>query len=122
MSLVLAPDDLASGMFVAVHSRRQRFMVHQTEDRSLLTAIPAETGPPVPCGVPLRVIGLSLPFAACAVLHPGGAESGPAIIDLRDVQLCRLDGSFIASIAAFATDDDEEVDEEDDQVRVEQCL
>ena len=34
-------------------------------------------------GIPLRIIGLSLPFVACAIIEPGGREAGPTILDIR---------------------------------------
>ena len=58
-------------------------------------------------GVPLRVVGISLPFVACGVLKPGGGLDGPVIIDLRYVQLSRLTREFVVAIEQFTSDDAE---------------
>ncbi len=62
---------------------------------------PDETVAPVPPGVPLQVVGTSLPFAACAVIHPGGGQSGPIIVDLRNIRLAKINTEFIDSITSF---------------------
>ena len=63
---------------------------------------------PVPAGYPMRVLEVSLPFAACVVIEPGGSESGPAIIDLRSFQLCRVSKEFVEAIQGFKDQNEEE--------------
>lgn len=100
MSLILATDDLNAGMFVAVFAPRVSKPSHRTVGTDcpgalLLAPIP------VPPGIPLRILGVSVPFVACAVIEPGGIEAGPVVIDLRTVTLARIDPAFVDSIAKF---------------------
>ncbi len=69
---------------------------------------------PVPVGIPLRVLERSLPFVVCAVIEPGGSEAGPIILDLREVQLCRLRSGFVKAIVSFESSDPEAEDESED--------
>ena len=55
----------------------------------------------VPLGAPLRILGLSLPYLLCAVVHPGGAELGPAIIDIRTACLMRVEPRYLNAIRDF---------------------
>ncbi len=111
MSLILAVDDVTPGMFAAIHSCwRPRAIIRRGQPIATETAL--ESPAPVPPGVPLRVIGVSLPFAACAVVQPGGEEAGPVIVDLRAVRLSRLDPAFVDSIASFDPGHMTEADDE----------
>ena len=103
MSTILNADDLATGMFVAVHSpspqNRLRFRPSDVEESAIeLIERPPS---PVPPGVPMRILGISLPFLACAVLKPGGGLDGPVIVDVRAVRLSRLSSGYIAAISNF---------------------
>jgi hypothetical protein len=66
-----------------------------------------------PRGVPLRVLGVSLPFVACAILKPGGGECGPTILDVRRVRLARLDPSYVEAISSFTPTPHEDIDDDD---------
>ena len=52
-------------------------------------------------GVPLRVLGISLPFLVCGVLQPGGQELGPQIVDVRRTSLALLDEAYVQAIIDF---------------------
>ena len=108
MSLMITADDLSSGMFVAVHSLRtaQRIRVRPSDDAEVALELDVPTPVPAPIGVPLKVIGISLPFIACAVLKPGGGFDGPLIIDLRCVQLSRVTADFVTAIEQFMSSDE----------------
>lgn len=104
MGSILAADDLAPQMFVAVHS-------HCRSDRNVRRAGPYgievhEVPPasPVPPGVPLQVMASSLPFVVCSILEPGGNLDGPVILDLRAVRLMRLAPEFVEAVAAYSTE------------------
>lgn len=118
MSAVLAPDDLSQGTLVAVHSqRRQVGFIRRHGDDGIEFREAAPTAP-VPTGVPLEILGISLPFVACAVIEPGGTRAGPVILDIRTVRLARLSGSFVAAVVGFepaaAQGDEEEFDADED--------
>ena len=105
MGTLIAADDLTNNDYVAVHSpksNRPDAWNNGKNENHFITEYS-----PVPPGYPLRVIGLSLPFAACCVLEPGGRESAPMILDLRNIQLCRLSNEFVNSIASFQSSDEE---------------
>ena len=105
MASILVADDLAPEMFVTVHSVRQqgtrvqRHGPHEFEVHEVVA--------PVSPGLPLQVLGISLPFVVCSVLNPGGGHSGPVIIDLRTVCLARVAPQFIDAIVAFDAPDTE---------------
>ncbi len=98
MGMLITADDLSRNDYVAIHSVKKR----RSSNRSTRVFPGTEApGSPVPPGYPLRVLGLSLPFAACCLIEPGGEESGPMVLDLRRVQLCRLSSDFIDAICTF---------------------
>ena len=68
----------------------------------------ARTPPPVREGVPLKVLGVSLPFVLCSVLCPGGTEAGPEIIDVRHHKVVRLDVSYVQAVKDFKKPDQSE--------------
>ena len=104
MGTLLKADDLTKGQFVAVHSLSPLArLCRESIDEREASVPPA----PVPLGFPLRVLEVSLPFVACSLLQPGGKESGPMIIDLRNVRLCRLSNRFIEAIKAFPPESDQ---------------
>ena len=101
--MILAPDDIQVDSHVAIHStRRPRLM--RTKVNSLRNAV-LETEfvdePPVPQGVPLRVLATSLPFILCSVMEPSGTEAGPVIIDVRTVNLTRMSAAFVQALVEF---------------------
>lgn len=100
MGLILAPDDIAANAFVAIHSVVPACRPRLGKPR-LVPIAPSLM--PVPPGLPLRVLEVSLPFVACAMIEPDGSESGPVIIDLRHIRLCRLNGQFVSAITSFAS-------------------
>ena len=62
--------------------------------------------------MPLQISQLSLPFVACAIIEPGGREAGPTILDIRKVQLCKLDDNYVNALVNFTTgveQDDEDM-------------
>lgn len=101
MSSVLAADDLNIGDYVAVHSTRHMAIVQDEEGTQLAIDPCSLAALAVGIGVPLRVIGMSLPFVACGVLVPGGSEPGPVILDVRRVHLIRLSSEFVQCLADF---------------------
>ena len=105
MGMLLAADDISAGDFVTIHSPEPKVL------RNLLHAgHEPPSGPhlmPVIPGVPLRVLEVSLPFVACSVIEPGRSESGPSIIDLRIVRLCRINRDFVDAIQSFVVNRDE---------------
>lgn len=108
MSLMITADDLSSGMFVAIHSVRtaRRIRVRPAYDAEAAFELDEPTPVPAPIGVPLKVMGISLPFIACAVLRPGGGLDGPVILDLRCVQLSRLTAEFVTALEQFTSSDE----------------
>ena len=101
MGSILAADDLAPQMFVAVHSpRRPSGVVRRAGPRGI-EVHEEPLASPVPPGVPLQVMASSLPFVVCSVLEPGGNLDGPVILDLRAVRLTRLTREFVTAVAAF---------------------
>ncbi len=91
--MMLAPDDLSPGVFVAIHSAK------------CLGDEPLEA--PVPFGVPLRVLGVALPFVTVGVVRPKrAADGGPAILDVRAVRLMKLPQEYVESIRAFGAPED----------------
>lgn len=103
--LLLAPEDIRSDDFVSIYSPMRNAVSELTEHAELAGLIAKKT--PVPAGVPLRVMDCSLPFVVCAVIEPGGGEAGPVILDLREVQLCRLRSGFVNAIVSFESSDSE---------------
>lgn len=106
MGLVLRIDDISANSYVAIHSMKRRRQSQRTDIARQLAVAVIENEPPVPMGVPLRVLELSLPFIACSIVEPGGTESGPVILDLRVMRLCRVRERFVRAIKAFAREPD----------------
>ena len=116
LSFTLAPDDLCPDLFVTVHAHQTRRKAVMRDPRGrrpsvevIKDAMEDENGQ---FGIPLRIIGLSLPFVACAIIEPGGREAGPTILDIRKVQLCKLDESYVNALKSFPT---EGQDQDEDQ-------
>lgn len=109
MRLIITADDLSAGMFVAVHSSRaaRQIRVRRLVGDDAAFEVDDPTPLPASVGVPLQVIGISLPFVACGVLKPGGGLGGPVIIDLRAVELSRLTPEFVVAIEHFKSDEEE---------------
>ena len=112
LSFTLAPDDLCTDLFVTVHAHQTRRKAVMRDPRGrrpsvevVKDAMEDENGQ---FGIPLRIIGLSLPFVACAIIEPGGREAGPTILDIRKVKICRLDESYVQALTSFNVDDEEE--------------
>ena len=99
MGLILAADDFTAGDYVAVHSVQPIASRAFRAKQDILAH--CQFMSPVPPGIPLRVLEVSLPFVACGLLEPGGCESGPVIIDIRVVRLCRIRSVFVDAIKAF---------------------
>ena len=103
---IRTPDDLSPGDWITRHTdarrrtRRGRIVVDEDGDRIRLDC--EDDVANIPEGVPLRVLGLSLPYVVCSVLHPGGEERGPAILDVRQTRFARLDPSYVEAIATFS--------------------
>ena len=113
MRLLLAPEDIRTNAFVSVYSPIRHSIPELAEHPKLAALVARKT--PVPAGVPLRVLECSLPFVVCAVIAPGGGEAGPIILDLREIQLCRLGPAFVNAIVSFeATEGGDEDDCPDD--------
>ena len=115
LSFTLAPDDLCHDLFVTVHAHQTRRKAVMRDPRGrrpsvevIKDAMEDENGQ---FGIPLRIIGLSLPFVACAIIEPGGREAGPTILDIRKVQLCKLDENYVNALVNFTASDEQ--DDED---------
>ncbi len=115
MGMILRADDISQGMFVAVHSPvhapamriggkdiAMTFSQSDSGEPRIMAAPQPEL--PVQPGVPLRVIATSFPFVACSIIQPTGSEAGPVMLDLRYVQLCRLDQQFVGTIAQYVSE------------------
>lgn len=99
-SCLLSPDDLAPRMYITIHSGRMKrrcMMFDSTEDdfESIGSA------PTPPAGVPMQVLEVNLPFVACSVPQPGGVAKGPVILDVRNLNLQRVDPKFVRAIRRF---------------------
>ena len=112
MRLLIAADDIQPNDFVSVYSPTRDSIPELSEHAELAALVQKKTA--VPAGVPLRVLERSLPFVVCAVIEPGGNEAGPIILDLREVNLCRLDTRFIKAIVSFQPSDTADEEESDD--------
>lgn len=100
MAMILAPDDLRTNMWVSVHSAVPRKAATQMPGMPMPIVVEVAQAP-APPGVPLRVIGLSLPFVACRSVATHEDAEQMVIIDLRAVRLCRVSVAYIKAIAAF---------------------
>ncbi len=98
---LLAPDDLRVGAYVALHSllATPRQPLEEPELRPHIR--PRRDAPVLGYGMPVQIRAVSLPFLVCAILQPGGAHSGPAILDLREVRLIGVSRQFVRAIAGF---------------------
>lgn len=100
MAMILAPDDVRTNMWVSVHSAVPRKAATQMPGMPMPIVVEVAQSP-APPGVPLRVIGLSLPFVACRSVATHDEEEQMAILDLRTVRLCRISEAYVKAIAAF---------------------
>ena len=66
------------------------------------------TGQCVVPWVPLKIVGVSLPYLVCGMLNPGGDRSGPVILDTRKVRVCRLTSEHVNAIVDFKVEDEDE--------------
>jgi hypothetical protein len=98
---LLAPDDLKVGMYVAIRGeiRRRPETVEQAMAATLEAKLAPSRGPSP--GMPLRVLSISLPFVACGWLQPGGAMTGPVVLDVRKSMLQRVSRHFVTTIRNF---------------------
>lgn len=100
MGMILAADDIDPDTLVTVYDVRGERAGWDVED------VIVRSRQSRPCalqpGVPMRVLDVSLPFVACAVIRPGGDEVGPVILDLRTVCLARLQPAFVDAIRRFS--------------------
>lgn len=112
MSTILTADDLEPGLHVAVHGRRQPLRMQMPRDGDDDEVVIHHSGGMAtpPAGVPLRIIELALPFAACAVIEPGNGEAGPIIVDTREVHLMRLPTQYVDAIVGFGEHDTTKAD------------
>ena len=118
MSTILAADDLTPGIYVAVHSMKWLAANSHSEDQHTAHC-PSSLGG-LPMGVPLRVLEVSLPYACCAVLEPGGSEAGPVILDVRVIRLVRLREGYVRAIEEFgAPSSHESLSAEGDEIAAE---
>ncbi len=113
-------DDITIGQWVTprLDPRRRanvlRILVD--EDGDVVSQRARRTMCGVAEGIPMRVLGISLPFVVCGVLYPGGREVGPEIIDVRSVRLVSLDPSYVQAIIDFK--DPEEAAESNSEVEM----
>jgi len=100
MAMILPPDDIRPNMWVSVHSAAPRKGVAQVPGMPMPIVVEVAQAP-APAGLPLRVVGLSLPFVACRSIATHEDEEQMVIIDLRSVRLCRISATYAKAIAAF---------------------
>ncbi len=98
---ILAPDDLRTGMFVAIRGGVPlRHATLEQAASAIVEAKLAESRGPSP-GMPLLVMSISLPFVACGWLQPGGEIAGPVLLDVRRFSLQRVSRHFVNTIRNF---------------------
>ena len=97
---ILPPDDLRVGAFVLVHSTVTTQQL-RLDALKALAACKNRSSPSIGFGIPLRIQAVDLPFLVCAVLQPGGAFTGPAILDVRKVRLVAASRKFVQAISGF---------------------
>lgn len=103
--MILAPDDIQVNTYVSIHSVRAQLKGERSSNRRDQAAyVVIAEALPVPLGVPLRVLSVSLPFVLCAVVDPEGAESSPAIIDVRVHRLTPTTESFVDALRQFGAE------------------
>ncbi len=103
---IRVPDDMNPGDWIARYtdarrrSKRGRIVIDDEGSRLRLGC--DEDPNRVPEGVPLKILGISLPYIVCSVLCPGGAECGPEILDVRHSEFVRLNRAYVEAIADFS--------------------
>ncbi len=98
---ILAPDDLRTGMYVAIHAGMPlRHATLEQAATAIVEAKLADARGPSP-GMPLLVMSISLPFVACGWLQPGGQIAGPVLLDIRRYSLQRVSRHFVNTIRNF---------------------
>lgn len=107
MSLLRAVDDISPGDWLTrwsdSASKRKRVQVHIDEDGDVIRHVAGSEPVRMP-GIPLKVLGVSLPYIVCGVLMPGGALEGPEVLDVRRESFMRLDDSYVQAIIDFPAD------------------
>ena len=132
MTTILPTDDLRPDLCVTVHSHLDRS--RETARRRMAMALEAGEESPVPMvisdpvpdrtcyGVPLRIAAVNLPYVYCMVIEPGGSETGPSILDVRQVRFMRVNPETLATIRSIGrervdADLDDDVEGVDRSVR-----
>ena len=113
--LGIPADDIHEGQYVSIvknqsNPRYSRPTISRNADGEISFAISECTceseDDSDTAGVPHRVMAISWPWAALAILCPGGNEAGPRIIDVRTFTLMRLNEDYIQAIKNFSAECD----------------
>jgi len=107
-------------MIMGIRTKRSQVQVRFTPEdlvehvRSELTEEVANTMQVTP-GVPLRVLGVSIPFVSCVVVCPGGNEGQVVILDARKFVLGRPTEEYVEGIQGYGVvEESDDKDETDD--------
>ena len=106
MPLQLPIDDISIGQHIALLPPKPEVVNLESPRRGgkpIRMRIPAGAmvEPPVSPGIPLKVLGLNLPFALAGVLVPGGGYSGPVVIDLHNFKVMAVTDSYVRAVDEF---------------------
>lgn len=93
--VLLDPEDIQSGMFAMVHHGADA-VASQILPGGIVMTREFEVDQDIK-GIPLAVLAVSLPYVVGALI-PGGSER---VIDIRDVQLMRVEPAYVAAFAAM---------------------
>lgn len=105
-STILRPDDLTVGQHIAILNPVPPGTPYppppSTPSESLSFSPPPLTAAhSLTRGLPLRIIGISLPFVSVVFRTSSAEENGPLILDVRTLTLARLDPSYVRAITEF---------------------
>jgi len=103
MSLIVQIDDIELGDNLASLNGSQIAHSQRTLMSSHRASIAAKH---LPNGTPVKVIALNRPFAMCAIVEPGGVCSELQIVDLREMQFCRLSEEFMKKLCGESSSND----------------
>ena len=52
-------------------------------------------------GIPQKILGISWPNVVLSTIYPGGLEDGPLLLRIPEIDLMRLDKSYVQAICSF---------------------
>ena len=95
MGSLVSVDDIEPGQILAVHSFVNSLNCAGGGRNQLVSHSLRNVG----LGAPLRVNSISLPFLACEPLVTDRRHTGPVVVDVRQVSLCKLSPEYVAEFA-----------------------